>query len=90
MSPNYYKRKHAKQIAKSRKGVVARERNRLARATECGTWQRVKTVILIVTASPDGKHIGLAAVNSPQWYRCGSERAVTAAARKLIWGSAPK
>ena len=84
------RRRNEIQKAKSAAGVRARERNRLAQHQESGRWPVIKTLILVVTASPDGRHMGIGAVKVPTWYRCGTERAVMTALRRLIYGRATR
>ena len=85
------KRRSEIQTAKSRAGVLARERNRMLWAEECGEWTRVKTLILVVSAAPDGRNVGLWAAGCGEtWQRCGSERAVRGALAKLLWGKRTK
>ena len=86
-SPTYRKRRRERLLRASRAGVAARERNRLARAEESGKWPRVRSLLLIVTASPDGRHVGIHAHDTGAWYMCGTERAVRAALAKMLWGS---
>jgi hypothetical protein len=50
------RRRNEIQKQKSALGVAARERNRLARASDCGTWRRVFTMILV--GHSDGRHTG--------------------------------
>ena len=59
MSPNYWKRKREKQLAKSLAGVRARERKRLAETFDGPEWTRVKTLLVAVYAHRDGRHVGL-------------------------------
>lgn len=62
---------------------AAKERRRLA--TDCGDWQRVATLIVVVTAAPDGRHVGISAAGAADWYRCGSERSVRGALAQMIY-----
>ena len=87
MSPSYYKRRREKVLERSRKGVLARERKRLERAEVCGAWRRVATVLLVVHAAPDGRHVAMRTVlpQAGAWERSGCERAVRAALAKALW-----
>lgn len=86
-SPNYRKRRRERLLQRSRLGVQARERKRLERANEFGSWRRVATVLLVVHAAPDGRHMAINAVHGAgEWMRCGSERAVRAALARALWG----
>ena len=65
---------------------AAKERNRLARAEDCGKWPLVRSVLVIVHAAHDGRHMALrAATGRGEWYRCGSERAVRGALASILW-----
>lgn len=90
MSPNYLKCKREKQLAKSRAGVMARERNRSAMAATDPGWRRVATMMLIVEAAPDGRHVAIHAHGQRDWHRCGSDRAVRVALAKMLWGTKQK
>ena len=59
MSPNYYKRRKAKQLAKSLKGVEAKRRKRMAATQYSPTVQRVTSFVGCIDAYPDGLHPGL-------------------------------
>ena len=49
----------------------------MLRAEECGVWSRVATLVLVVSAAPDGRSVGIwACGGAGSWQRCGSERAV--------------
>ena len=85
------KRRSEIQKAKSQAGVLARERNRMLRAEECGVWSRVATLVLVVSAAPDGRSVGIwACGGAGSWQRCGSERAVRGALAKILWGKKTK
>lgn len=87
MNPTVRKllRRNDIQKAKSRLGVLARERNRMARLDR-GPWKRAGTYLITVDAAPDGRHIALTVRSGkPERFLCGSERTVTAALRRIIW-----
>lgn len=64
----------------------AKERKRLSRADECGAWPRVRSVLLVINAAPDGRTMALRySDGSGEWHRCGSERAVRGALARLMW-----
>jgi hypothetical protein len=86
MSPTYRKRRRQRLLQRSRKGVVARERKRMAEAETDPQWRRVWTGIVTVDAAPDGRHVALRAHGHREWFRCGSERAVRGALARLLWG----
>ena len=75
------------QTRKSKAGVAARERLRRERnAAECEKWKLVRSVLLYIHASPDGKRIALQAFDSVgEWHKCGTERATLNALRKIAW-----
>jgi hypothetical protein len=74
------------QRERSRKGVAARERERRDRAVACGGWARVRSVLLVIHAAPDGRSIALRySDGAGEWMRCGSVRAVRGALARLIW-----
>jgi hypothetical protein len=85
MSPNYYKRLKERRLQRSMAGVRARERKRMERNADCENWKRVRTLILVVHAAPDGRHIALQAHGRDTWHRCGSERSVRGALAKILW-----
>jgi len=84
-SPTYRKARRERMLRASRAGVAARERNRLSRASDCGEWKRVATMVLLVNAAPDGRHVAVKASGRNDWHRCGSERAVRGALAGIIW-----
>ena len=86
MSPTYRQRKRLQLHARAMDGVAARERNRMERNADCGQWKRVATMILLVSAAPDGRRVAIKASHGRgEWYRCGSERAVRGALADIIW-----
>jgi hypothetical protein len=43
-------------------------------------------MVLLVSASPDGRHVAIKASHGRNdWHRCGSERAVRGALAGIIW-----
>ena len=86
MSPNYWKRKREKQLAKSLAGVRARESKRLAETFEGADWVRVRTLIVGVWAHQDGRHVGLWIDGKP-WV-VGSERAMRGKLAKVMYRKA--
>ena len=73
------------QRKRSLAGVAARERNRLARAQECETWETVGHFCLTVTANNKERAMGLQAWGpSGLWTRVGTHRACVAALARMI------
>ena len=87
MSFTAHKRRREKTLRKCSAMRAAKARRHAERAAECGSWERVATVLLHVTAAPDGRTIGIRyADGRGEWHRCGSERAVMGALRSVIYG----
>ena len=84
MSPNYRKRRREKQLHKSRAGVLARERKRLAFDPDRENWRVVRTCLMRVWAGPDGR--SMAIYIDGTMFRRGSERAVRGALARALWG----
>ena len=85
MSPTYRKRKTLRLHARAMAGVAARERNRIARNSDCGEWKRVATLVVLVNAAPDGRTVAIQASGRGDWHLCGSERAVRGALARMIY-----
>lgn len=82
-SYTYTTRAKEKRYARCKAMRNAKERKRLARAAECGTWT-TRRCEFEASFSPCGRYVGLRAVNGP-WTRCGSERAVRGALATVLW-----
>ena len=87
MSPTYRKSRRAKLLERSRKGVEARERKRLAFDPDRESWRVVRTFLCRLWAAPDGRTVAIYV--DGMMVRCGSERAVRAALAKMIYARKP-
>jgi hypothetical protein len=83
MSPTYYKRLEQRRLERSRKGVEARERKRLAETFDGPDWVRVRTLIVGVWVHRDVRHVGLWIDGKP-WVT-GSERGMRSRLAKLMY-----
>jgi len=88
MSPSYWKRRREKMLARSRKGVAARERKRMEFDPDREGWKVAGTYLVRVWAAPDGRSVAMDVSGRTQ--RCGSERAVRGALARAFWGAEGK
>jgi len=88
VSPTMRKCLRERRLRRSVAGVAGRARKRAAFNAESAGWRRVATVLLVVHAAPDGRHMGLRTVlpGLGAWERCGTERAVRGALARELWG----
>ena len=80
------KRRRGRVLEKCEAMRAAKARRRVELAGVCGGWERVATLVLMVSAAPDGRSIAVRACHGRgEWQRCGSVRAVRGALTRLIW-----
>ena len=67
--------------------MAERERLRMERNADLPTrWPLVRSVLLSVYASPDGRHMAIQAADGiGACYRCGTERSVRGAISRLLY-----
>ena len=84
MCSNWYrKRQLEKRRTWSRNANAAKERKRLELGNDIGSWTTLKTLIVGMSVSPDGRHVAMT-ING-RHYICGTERAMRAKLAKVMY-----